>query len=309
VLLAAIAERTKRVRLFTTLTTISVLDPVRVAEDYATVDQLSQGRLEIMVGKGNDPRHFPLFGLDPELQWDYQDENYELLRRLWTEEDVTWSGRFRPSLSGVTTEPRPFQQPPTIWHGSASSERSTELAARFGDPIFSANGFHLKAKYAALIDHYRARWEAYGRDPADAVVGSGAGGLYVARTSQEARDRFRPYYDVLSRTAAALHNQSPFTSLDDAIERGSMLVGSPQEVIDKIGDYHATFGHEIQGLAVDGLSTTEQRDILELVAAEVAPVLRREIPTRLWAGGAAVREPVAVGARSAVDPHIGGPQL
>ena len=282
VLLAAIAERTTHVRLLTTLTVISVLDPVRVAEDYATVDQLSGGRLELMIGKGNDPRHFPLFGLTEDRQWEYQAEKFELLRRLFYEQGVTWSGSFRTPLEDVTTQPRPFHAQPRIWHGSASSTESTELAARFGDPLFSANGFHPKKKYADLIDHYRQRWVDYGRDPADALVGAGAGGLYVARTSQEALDGYRPYFEALMKTPAYQHNKSEFTTLEDKIANGSALVGSPQQVIDKIGDYHASFGHEVQAVSVDGLTAGEARDVLELFAADVMPIVAKELPSRAW---------------------------
>ncbi|WP_181774454.1 LLM class flavin-dependent oxidoreductase [Amycolatopsis pittospori] len=282
VILAAVAERTERVRLLTTLTVISVLDPVRVAEDYATLDQLSGGRLELMIGKGNDPRHFPLFGLEEERQWEYQAEKFALLRRLFLEEGVTWEGEFRAPLADVTTQPRPFHPRPRIWHGSASSTESTELAAKFGDPLFTANGFHPKKKYADLIDHYRRRWAEYGHDPADALVGSGAGGLYVAKTSQEALDGYRPYFEALTRTPAYQHNKSEFTTLEDKIANGSALVGSPEQVIDKIGDYHASFGHEVQAVSVDGLTSGEARDVLELFASDVVPVVRKELPSRVW---------------------------
>ncbi|MEU3628152.1 luciferase [Amycolatopsis coloradensis] len=282
VILAAIAERTERVRLLTTLTVISVLDPVRVAEDYATLDQLSGGRLELMIGKGNDPRHFPLFGLEEERQWEYQAEKFALLRRLFLEEGVTWEGEFRAPLTDVTTQPRPFHPRPRIWHGSASSTESTELAAKFGDPLFTANGFHPQQKYADLIDHYRRRWVDHGHDPADALVGSGAGGLYVAKTSQAALDGYRPYFEALMKTPAYQHNKSEFTTLEDKVANGSALVGSPEQVIDKIGDYHASFGHEVQAVSVDGLTSGEARDVLELFAADVIPIVRKELPSRVW---------------------------
>ena len=96
--LAAIAAVTSRIRLQSGVTVLSVLDPVRVAEDYATIDQLSRGRLELVVGKGNEVLQYPLFGLDLDDQWDLLAEKYGLLRRLWSEENVTWSGRFRPPL-------------------------------------------------------------------------------------------------------------------------------------------------------------------------------------------------------------------
>lgn len=98
VVLTAIASRTTRIRLLTTVTVLSVLDPVRVAEDYATLDHLSGGRLEMIIGKGNDPRHYPLFGITEEEQWDSMEERYRLLKQLWTEENVTWEGKYRPPL-------------------------------------------------------------------------------------------------------------------------------------------------------------------------------------------------------------------
>ncbi|MFB7667338.1 LLM class flavin-dependent oxidoreductase [Kitasatospora sp. NPDC056138] len=278
VLLSAIAARTRTIRLFTTVTVLSVLDPVRVAEDYALLDQLSGGRVELIIGKGNDPRHFGLFGLDEDHQWDYLAENYGLLHRLWREEKVSWQGRFRAPLTEVTTYPRPLQDPIPVWHGSATSEQSTDLAARFGDPLFSANSFHPLAKYQALVDHYRERWEHYGRDPKDARVGTSFGGLFVARRSQDAVEGFRPYWNALFDSAAGRHNNSPFDSLEDALERGSALVGSPQQVIEKIHRYHEAFGNEVVGIGVDSLTESVQREQLELFATEVAPVIRRELP-------------------------------
>ncbi|MBP0448169.1 LLM class flavin-dependent oxidoreductase [Kitasatospora sp. RG8] len=278
VLLSAIAARTSTIRLFTTVTVLSILDPVRVAEDYAVLDQLSGGRLELIIGKGNDPRHFDLFGLPEERQWDALAENYGLLHRLWREEKVSWEGSTRPPLKEVTTSPRPLQDPIPVWHGSATSEQSTDLAARYGDPLFSANSFHPLAKYKVLVDHYRERWEHYGHDPKDARVGTGFGGLFIARRSQDAVEGFRPYWDALFNSAAGRHNNSPFASLEDALERGSALVGSPQQVIEKIHRYHEAFGNEVVGIGVDSLTEEVQHEQLELFASEVAPVIRRELP-------------------------------
>ncbi|MFG2906805.1 LLM class flavin-dependent oxidoreductase [Kitasatospora sp. NPDC048286] len=276
-LLGAIAARTSTIRLFTAVTVLSVLDPVRVAEDYAMLDQLSGGRVELIVGKGNDPRHFGLFGLPEERQWEALAENYGLLRRLWREESVTWEGSTRPPLTDATVWPRPFQDPIPVWHGSATSTRSTDLAARHGDPLFSANSFHPLEKYRALVEHYRERWEHYGHDPARARVGAGFGGLYVAKRSQDAVEGFRPYWNALFDSAAGRHSNSPFTSLEDALERGSALVGSPQQVIEKIHRYHEAFGNEVVGIGVDALTEEAQREQLELFASEVAPEVRRAL--------------------------------
>ncbi|MBD3921566.1 LLM class flavin-dependent oxidoreductase [Paenibacillus sp. PR3] len=282
VLLTAIAARTSRIRLLTAVTVLSVLDPVRVAEDYATLDHLSGGRLELIIGKGNDPRHYPLFGITEEEQWDSMAERYELLRRLWREDNVTWQGQYRPPLQGVTTQPRPLQQPIPIWHGSASSTRSTELAAKYGEPIFSSNSFHPQAKYKDLIEHYREQLAYYGHDPSKAVVGAGAGSLFIANTTEEAIRRYRPYYDAHQATAAAQHNKSPFTSLEDMIERGPSLVGSPEQIIEKILNYQQAFGHQVLSLSVDGLTEVEQREQMQRFAEDIAPVLRREVPSTVW---------------------------
>jgi alkanesulfonate monooxygenase SsuD/methylene tetrahydromethanopterin reductase-like flavin-dependent oxidoreductase (luciferase family) len=282
VILAAIAGRTKRIRLLTTVTVLSVLDPVRVAEDYATLDYVTNGRLELIIGKGNDPRHFPLFGLPEDEQWASMAERYELLRRLWREEDVTWHGKYRPPLQNVTVMPRPLQQPIPVWHGSASSTLSTELAAKYGDPIFSANAFHPQAKYKALIDHYRERLAFYGHDPRQAVVGAGAGSLYLADTSEAAIARFRPYYDAFHATAAAQHNHSPFKDLEDNIANGPVLVGSAERVIEKILGYQQAFGNQVLSISVDGLTEAEQGEQLERFASDVAPALRRAVPSTVW---------------------------
>ncbi|MBP1963330.1 LLM class flavin-dependent oxidoreductase [Paenibacillus aceris] len=282
VLLTAIAAHTSRIRLLTTVAVLSVLDPVRVAEDYATLDHLSGGRLELIIGKGNDPRHYPLFGIKEEEQWDSLAERYALLKRIWSEENVNWEGKYRPPLEGVTILPRPFQSSIPIWHGSASSPLSTELAAKYGEPIFSSNTFHPLPKYKALIDHYRERWAYYGHDPRRATVGAGAGTLYLAKTTEEAIRRFRPYYEAFHSTDSAKHNQSPFVSLEDNLANGPLLVGSPERVIEKILIYQAAYGHQVMSISVDGLTEAEQREQMAWFAEEVAPVLRREIVSSVW---------------------------
>ncbi|MEK8131459.1 LLM class flavin-dependent oxidoreductase [Paenibacillus filicis] len=282
VVLTAIAAKTSRIRLLTTVTVLSVLDPVRVAEDYATLDHLSGGRLELIIGKGNDPRHYPLFGITEEEQWDSLAERYALLKQLWNEEEVTWEGRYRSPLHQVTTQPRPYQASIPVWHGSASSTLSTELAAKYGEPIFSSNTFHPQAKYKALIDHYRERLAHYGHDPKNAVVGAGGGSLYLADTSEEAVKRFRPYYDAFHSTASSKHNKTPFKDLDDNLANGPILVGSADFVIEKILNYHKAYGHQVLSIGVDGLTEAEQHEQLERFAKDVIPVLRREIPSTVW---------------------------
>jgi alkanesulfonate monooxygenase SsuD/methylene tetrahydromethanopterin reductase-like flavin-dependent oxidoreductase (luciferase family) len=276
VVLSHIAARTSQIRLWTGVTTLSLLDPVRAFEDYSTLDNLSGGRLELIIGKGNGAAQAKLFHVTTQDQWDRNREAYELFRRLWREPQVTWSGRFRPSLDEAETWPRPLQQPITVWHGSATSRESVELAAAYGDPLFSANVTNPIQPYAELIDYYRERWAFHGRDPKKARVGAGSAGFYVARNSQEAIETYRPIFEKRIATFRSVGVEPVFPTLEDAIERSSILVGSPQQLIDKIHRYHDRFGHEVMHLAADGdgLTDKQHRAALELFQSDVAPAVR-----------------------------------
>ncbi|PRY32982.1 LLM class flavin-dependent oxidoreductase [Pseudosporangium ferrugineum] len=282
VVLSHIAARTSRIRLFTAVTTLSLLDPVRAYEDYATLDHLSDGRLELIIGKGNGAAQAQLFHVTAADQWDRNRESYELFRRLWREPKVTWSGRFRPPLTGAETWPRPFQQPIRVWHGSATSRESVELAALHGDPLFSANVTNPIEPYAELVRHYRERWAQHGHDPADALVGAGSAGFYAARTSQEAIATYRPIFEARLALGRRMGLDPVFPTLEDAIARSSLLVGSPRQIVDKVHRYHAELGHEVMHLHADadGLTDKQHRAALELFQSEIAPVLRRDIPSR-----------------------------
>lgn len=198
-ILGAIAARTSRILLSTGVTVLSLLDPVRVAEDYATVDQLSRGRFEMVIGKGNESAQYPVLGRDIAHQYAYLQENYELLRQLISGEEVTWSGTHHVPLDKVTTLPRPYAGPFRIWHGSATSAFAVDLAARWGDPIVSANAFQPREAYQVLIDRYREQHAQHGHDPATAYVGSGSGGLFLADTTEQAV--IEQQHDVLRRFA------------------------------------------------------------------------------------------------------------
>jgi alkanesulfonate monooxygenase SsuD/methylene tetrahydromethanopterin reductase-like flavin-dependent oxidoreductase (luciferase family) len=288
VVLGAIAAATSRVRVQTGVCVLSVLDPLRVAEDYATVDQLSRGRVELVIGKGNELRQLPMFGVAAGEQWEQLAEKYELLRRLWREEDVTWSGRFRSPLESVTSLPRPYAGAPRIWHGSATTETSAALAGRWGDPLFSANAIQPRENYQVLIEHYRERYAAHGHDPRYAYVGAGAGFLFLADTTQEARERYGPVYEQMVAFFNRPGNHTPgnemtFTSIDDAIARGPVLVGSPQQLIDKIMYWREAFGHDLQSLSLPTMIPHEQQmEMLARLSAEVVPVVRQAAPTTLW---------------------------
>jgi alkanesulfonate monooxygenase SsuD/methylene tetrahydromethanopterin reductase-like flavin-dependent oxidoreductase (luciferase family) len=281
VLLTAIADRTRRIRLLTGVTVLSIHDPVRVAEEYALLDHISNGRLDLVIAKGNHAPHYATFGLDPAQQWDVLAEKYDLLRQLWTDENVTWSGNYREPLADVTTQPRPFQQQIRVWHGSATSKETTELAAKYGDPLYSANGFFPRAQYQELIDHYRERWAHYGH-PGEPLVGSGFPALLLRKTSQEAVEAYRPFWNAQRATPAAKHNGSPFWEVEDFIEHGSALIGSPEQVLDKIHRFTEGYGQQLTGIGVDSLPVAWQREQLEWFAADIAPDLRKAYPNSLW---------------------------
>ncbi|WP_427134858.1 LLM class flavin-dependent oxidoreductase [Pseudarthrobacter sp. S9] len=283
--LAAIAAVTSRIRLQSGVTVLSVLDPVRVAEDYATIAQLSRGRLELVIGKGNEVLQCPLFGLDVADQWALLAEKYGLLRRLWTEENVTWSGTFRPALTEPTTTPRPFAGAPRVWHGSATSLTSAALAAKWGDPLFTANAIQPRENYQVLIEHYRDEYERHGHDPRHAYLGSGSGAgcVFIANTTQEAKRQFGPVYEALTTGRNVPGNNSPFRDIDHAVAEGPALVGSPEQVIDKILSYHELYCHDLQSIALPTtLPFGQQLEILERFALEVIPAVRAAAPTTLW---------------------------
>jgi alkanesulfonate monooxygenase SsuD/methylene tetrahydromethanopterin reductase-like flavin-dependent oxidoreductase (luciferase family) len=290
VLLGAIAQATSRILLSTGVTVLSLLDPVRVAEDYATVDQLSGGRLEIVIGKGNEDKHFPMFGLELAKQYEYLTENYELLRRLLREEGVSWTGTHRPDLHGVTTHPRPFARPFRVWHGSATSTAAVDLAAKWGDPIVTANALQPRENYLVLIDRYREQLAAHGHDPAVGYVGSGSGGLFLADTDTAAIDQYRPIYEGFAAKMRAAHagdtrpgKATSFATIEEAVAHGPALVGTPERVAAKILDYHKSYRHDFQSVSVNPtLPYAQQQEVLTRFAEEVVPLVRREVATTLW---------------------------
>ncbi len=312
VVLSHIAALTSSIRLFTAVTTLSLLDPVRAYEDYATLDHLSGGRLELIIGKGNGSAQRELFNVTPDDQWARNAESFEVFRTLWRNNKITYPTQFRPPLNDAEVWPLPLQRPIRIWHGSATSRESVDLAARYGDPLFSANVTNPIEPYAELIRFYRERWDAYGHDPAQIAVGAGTAGYFAAERSQDAKDKYRPVFEGYLAAQARLGVTPVFPTLDDFIERSSALIGSPQQIIDKVHRYHEQFGHTVLHLHADanGLDRTDHRRSLELFQAEIAPTLRRTIPDPPWGWGspreATTPSPTDVGAVWLSETH-GGP--
>jgi alkanesulfonate monooxygenase SsuD/methylene tetrahydromethanopterin reductase-like flavin-dependent oxidoreductase (luciferase family) len=279
VVLAHVAALTTRIRLFTGVTLLSMLDPVRVAEDYATVDHLSVGRLELIVGKGAGPGG-ELFGLTPDEQRQALADNFRLLHELWTKDKVSWPAVRRPSLNGAQTLPRPFSRRPRIWHGSSSSPSSVELAAEYGDPVVFSNAAATSDSARPLVEHYRAQWARHGRPSDQLFTGAGTPGFFVAKTSQAAIQGYRPVFERHAALQRSLGGRPSHTTPEEFIEQSPALVGSPEQVIDKVHRQHEVFGHSLAVFSIDsdGLSPVDHHNSLELFATEVAPILRTALP-------------------------------
>ncbi|GAA3224006.1 LLM class flavin-dependent oxidoreductase [Pseudonocardia petroleophila] len=275
-ILAHVAAVTRTIVLSTSVTLITTNDPVRIAEDYATVQHLAGGRLDLMVGRGNTVPVYPWFGKDIREGVALALENYNLLHRLWREDVVDWEGRFRTALQGFTSTPRPLDDvPPFVWHGAIRTPEIAEQAAFYGNGYFANHILAPDFHFRPLVDLYRKRFEHHRHGtPAQAIVGLG-GHAFVARRSQDAYAAFRPYFEnhVLFRG----------TRLEDYAGRTPLSVGSPQEVIDKTLTFREGFGdyqRQLWNLDVLGVPIETVLEQIDLLATEVVPGLRREMAAR-----------------------------
>src|SRR5205807_9599341 len=189
--LAHIAALTERIILSTAVTLVTTNDPVKLAEDYAMLQHLSKGRVDLMLGRGNTVPVYPWFGKDIRDGVALALENYNLLHRLWREDVVDWEGSFRTPLQGFTSIPRPLDDvPPFVWHGSIRTPEIAEQAAYYGNGFFANNIFWPKEHYIRLIRFYRQRYAHYGHgSEKQALVGLG-GHAYLARRSEYAVREF-----------------------------------------------------------------------------------------------------------------------
>jgi putative FMN-dependent luciferase-like monooxygenase len=272
-MLGFIAARTERLILSTATTLITTNDPVKIAEDYAMLQHLADGRVDLMMGRGNTGPVYPWFGQDIRNGIALAVENYALLHRLWREDVVDWEGRFRTPLTGFTSTPRPLDGiPPFVWHGSIRSPQIAEQAAFYGDGFFHNNIFWPAEHTRRMVELYRRRFEHYGHGRADqAIVGLG-GQVFMRHDSQAAVREFRPYFDE-----APVYGHGP--SLEDYMAQTPLTVGSPQEVIDRTLGFREVVGdYQRQLFLVDhaGLPLTTVLEQMDLLAGEVIPVLRRE---------------------------------
>ncbi|AUG78385.1 5,10-methylene tetrahydromethanopterin reductase [Kitasatospora sp. MMS16-BH015] len=276
-LLGYIAAQTERIILSTSTTLITTNDPVKIAEDFATLQQLADGRVDLMLGRGNTGPVYPWFGQDIRQGIPLAIENYALLHQLWRETNVNWQGRFRTPLQGFTAVPRPLDGvPPFVWHGSIRSPEIAEQAAYYGDGFFANHIFWPKEHFQKLIELYRTRYAHYGHGtPEQAVVGLG-GQIFMRPRSQDAIREFRPYFDN-----SPVYRGGP--SLEETMEQTPISVGSPQEIIEKTLSFRETFGdYQRQLFLMDsgGLPVKTVLEQLDILGEEVLPVLRKEFAAR-----------------------------
>ena len=275
--LAYIAAKTEKLLLSTSTTLITTNDPVKIAEDYAFLQHLSGGRVDLMMGRGNTGPVYPWFGKDIRDGIKLAVENYHLLRKLWREPVVNWQGEFRTPLQGYTSTPAPLDgTPPFVWHGSIRSSEIAEQAAYYGDGFFHNHIFWNKEHTEAMVTLYRRRFEHYGHGSADqAIVGLG-GQVFMGASEAEAKRTFRPYFDN-----APVYGHGP--SLEDFTEMTPLTVGTPEQVIERtlgFADYVGDYQRQLFLVDHAGLPTSLVLEQVEMLGSEVVPVLRAEFERR-----------------------------
>ncbi len=287
VVLAAIARETSNLRLGTAVTVLSTQDPVRLFEQFATLDLISDGRAEIIAGRGAFVESYPLFGhkLD-----DYDalfDEKLRLLLELRDNardnSTVQWAGRLTQSIPDMDIAPRPVQAKLPVWVGVGGTPASFSRAGRLGLPLFIAllSG---PARFRRLVELYRESAAEAGHDAGALPVGAG-GHFYAAPTSQQARDTFYPYYRAyFEQNMPRPVDHFPRSTFDSWTEPGGgLLVGSPQQITEKLLEIHQTLGNSryLAQIGLGGLPFAETARSIELLATEIMPAVNREVSAAL----------------------------
>ncbi len=280
IVLAAAARTTKRIRLTSAVTVLSSDDPVRVFQDFATVDLLSGGRAEIMAGRGSFTESFPLFGYDLRQYDDLFAEKLELLLALRDSERVTWEGRLRAPLDDAGVYPRPLQQPLPVWVGVGGNPESAYRAGTLGLPMALAIIGGLPERFAPFAELHRRAAAQAGHDPLPKLSINSHG--YIADTSQQALDESYPAVADQMNRVGRERGWPPMQRPDydaAATLRGANFVGSPQQVIEKILFQHEIFHHD-RFLVQFSVGTMPHHQIMrsiELLGTEVAPAVRKEL--------------------------------
>ena len=281
VILAAAATRTQRIRLTSAVKVLSADDPVRVFQSFATLDLLSAGRAEMIVGRGSFIDAFPLFGYRLEDYDDLFAEKLDLLLKIRDNEYVQWSGKFRPALTGQGVYPRPVQNPLPIWLGVGGTPESFARAGALGLPLMVAIIGGEPRRFRPLIDLYRQTGKQRGYSPEQLKVGVHMLG-YVAGTTQEAADTFFPGYAKAMTDVGKERGWPPMTRASFDAQRGpngALLVGSPDEVVEKILRHSETLGGITRlsfMMNVASLPQVQMMRAIDAIGARVAPALHEQ---------------------------------
>ena len=280
VILAAAAARTKRIRLTSAVTVLSAADPVRVFQNFATLDLVSQGRAEMVVGRGSFIESFPLFGLN--LQ-DYDElfaEKLELLLNIRENEIVNWSGQFRSALKNQSVYPRPVQKPFPIWLGVGGTPESFERAGMLGLPLMVAIIGGDTHRFRPLVDLYRQAGKKAGHSPEKLKVGLHSLGFVASTTEQAVADYYPGYAEMFTRIGKE-RGWAPVTKAGFEAQRGPLgafLVGSAEEVAEKIIRHsNALGGLSRVSFQMDnaGLSHAKLMEAIQLIGSKVSPLVNR----------------------------------
>ncbi len=282
VILGAAAARTQRIRLTSAVTVLSSADPVRVFQNFATLDLLSQGRAEMVVGRGSFIESFPLFGLKLEDYDSLFAEKLDLLLKIRENEHVHWSGKHRAALTGQGVYPRPVQNPLPIWLGVGGTPQSFARAGALGLPLMVAIIGGETRRFRSLIDLYRETGKRFGHSPNRLRVGVHALG-YIARTTQEAIDDFFPGY---ARAVASVAKERGWPAVTRAAfdaqrtPEGALLVGNAEEVVEKIVRHSEALGG-ISRLTFQmnaaSLPHAKLMQAIEAIGTRVVPALRERL--------------------------------
>ncbi|MFE4541157.1 LLM class flavin-dependent oxidoreductase [Arthrobacter sp. NPDC056727] len=279
IVLAAIARETTNLRLSTAVTVLSTQDPVRLFEQFATLDLISGGRAEIIAGRGAFIDSYPLFGHSTADYDALFDEKLRMLLELREHANLNWEGSLTQSIPGMDIAPRPLQDKLPVWVGVGGTPASFVRAGRLGLPLFIAllSG---PQRFRRLVELYRQSAADAGHDGESLPVGAG-GHFYAAPTSQQARDTFYPYYRAyFEQNMPRPVDHFPRSTFDDWSEPGGgLLVGSPQQVTEKLIEIHQALGNSryMAQVGLGGLPFAETARSIELLATEIMPAVNREL--------------------------------
>lgn len=279
VILAAAASRTSQIRLTSAVTVLSAADPVRVFQEFATVDLISKGRAEIVVGRGSFGEAYPLFGLDTRYYDDLFAENLDLFLKLGESTDISWQGRFRAPLTGQGVYPRPHQARLPLWVGVGGTPQSFARAGTLGLPLMVAIIGGTYDRFRPLVDLYREAGRRAGHNKDRLKVGVHAIG-FVGDTSAAAKEAFFPGWAHLMATVGRERGWSPPTRAqfeDMASPDGAFLVGDPASVAKKMMEASETLGGVSRitfQMSTASLETAAMQQSIELLGQEVAPIVR-----------------------------------